>query len=457
MTSRGRAFAGVASTVALLTLLGGPVTATAATLNVSFGAARATPTYGEGIAFTQDVDLASVPRRVELEVTFPGGPGAFLIEVPAPSAAGSQELRYEYTVLTDGHILPNTRLSARWVVTFGPPGSPVIETSEPVSILYRDTRFQWRTREGAIVRVHWYEGDDGFGRRALDIGERAVRETAELLGVEERQPIDFFIYADERSFREALGPGTRENVGGQANAEIRTLFALVRPAEIDQAWVGTVIPHELVHLVFDTAANNPYHFPPKWLNEGLAVYLSQGVERADRDALEAAARNGELMPLDALTGNFPTTFDRFSLAYAESASAVDFLVREHGRDALVGLIRSYANGMTDDQAFNQAIGLDVAAFDAAWRAGLGAAEPAAHGPRPAPSGPVPPGWDAPGAVSSAPAASASSPAGSSAPPVIPTGSGQSEDTGALIPLGVLAGALLTLLVLRRVRAGGPPS
>jgi hypothetical protein len=37
-----------------------------------------------------------------------------------------------------------------------------------------------------------------------------------------------------------------------------------------------VVPHELVHLVFDTAVKNPYHFPPRWLNEGLAVYLSEG-------------------------------------------------------------------------------------------------------------------------------------------------------------------------------------
>ena len=41
-----------------------------------------------------------------------------------------------------------------------------------------------------------------------------------------------------------------------------------------------VVPHELTHLVFDTAVTNPYHFPPRWLNEGLAVYLSEGTSPA---------------------------------------------------------------------------------------------------------------------------------------------------------------------------------
>ena len=76
-----------------------------------------------------------------------------------------------------------------------------------------------------------------------------------------------------------------------------------------------------------------------------------------------------------LTGQFPTSAEQFFLAYAESVSAVDFLIRTHGQDALVSLIRSYADGRTDDEAFTAAIGMDMAAFDAAWMADLGAETP----------------------------------------------------------------------------------
>ncbi|HVL54407.1 MAG TPA: peptidase MA family metallohydrolase, partial [Vitreimonas sp.] len=337
----------LATVVAVLLVLA--VVPAARAIEVDWGAPTATAEYGERIVFEQPATLPDGVRRIEVLLETPGGLGPLVSEVPVP-ARGRLTLRHAIE-LAEGHILPNTTLTVRWRVT-GEDGSR--ETGPPTTIRYDDTRFDWRTREGDIIRVHWYAGSDAFGDRALEIGERAVQETAELLGVTEDEPVDFFVYADQAEFYEALGPGTRENVGGQANAEIRTLFALIGPGEIDDPWVGVVIPHELVHLVFDTAVDNPYHFPPRWLNEGLAVHLSEGYGPRDRGAVEQAARNGSLIPLEGLTGQFPTTRDRFFLAYAESVSAVDFLIRRHGQEALVQLVRSYATGLTDHEAFEQA-------------------------------------------------------------------------------------------------------
>jgi hypothetical protein len=374
----------IAALVATLVAAVWPATATA--IDVAWGTPTAEARYGEEIRFEQPVGLPPGVRRVELLLEAPGGLGPLVIEIR--EGRGSTTLGHSL-LLSDGHILPNTTMTARWRVV-GADGSSSI--GPPVTVRYEDTRFDWRTREGDIVRVHWYEGSDAFGERALQIGEAAVKETAELLGVTEDEPVDFFVYANHDEFYEALGPGTRENVGGQANAEIRTLFALIGPGEIDDAWVGIVIPHELVHLVFDTAVDNPYHFPPRWLNEGLATYLTEGFTSRDRSSVEAAAGDGSLIPLRGLGAQFPTTRERFFLAYAESTSAVDFLIRRHGQDALVRLVRSYATGLTDDEAFEQAIGMPLDAFDAAWRDELNAQDPIEYGPRPAPAGPLPPGW-----------------------------------------------------------------
>ncbi len=77
----------------------------------------------------------------------------------------------------------------------------------------------------------------------------------------------------------------------------------------------------------------------------------------------------------ALGGQFPTDYDRTFLAYAESVSAIDYLVRQKGQDALVALVTAYADGLTDDEAFSRALGEDLAAFQAGWLGDLGAAEP----------------------------------------------------------------------------------
>jgi hypothetical protein len=96
--------------------------------------------------------------------------------------------------------------------------------------------------------------------------------------------------------------------------------------------------------------------------------------------------------LHALVQQFPSTPSRFSLAYDESVSAIDFLVRTYGRDALVALIRSYAEGVSDDAAFSGALGVDTLGFEDAWLADLGVEKPVPFGPLPAPPGDLPPDW-----------------------------------------------------------------
>jgi hypothetical protein len=411
----------------LLAVLGlGLPPAAAGAAWATFGTPTARSTYGTGVEFSQPVSIDRSLSRVELLLTVADAIGPTVVVLPAPDGTGSATLRHELDTTGDSHLPPNTPIVARWrLVAADDPTDTLVGPA--VRVTYADDRFSWQTEAGSLVRVHWYEGSASFGRRALKIGEDGVRKASDLFGVSESKPVDFYVYADQGAFYDALGPGTRENVGGEADASIRTLFALIPPSQIDDPWVGIVIPHELTHLVIDTAAGNPYHFPPRWLNEGLAVYESQGYDSSDRGLVADAVSAGTLVPLDGLVAQFPTSAEGFYLAYAESVSAVDFLFRTYGQDALVKLVRSYKDGRTDDEAFVQGLGVDTAAFAAAWLESLGATTPERYGPQPAPAGPVPSAWLVAGgaAAPSAGAVAGSSPGATRAPgaPAPPTGDG----------------------------------
>jgi hypothetical protein len=351
-----------------------------------FGTPSASSTFGVGVTFSQPVVLHGTPTRAEILVTVPGAIGPSVTEVPPGD--GSSTLRFTVDG-AGGAILPNTRLDARWRVTYD---DGTVSLGPSIEKTYEDDRFTWNTQASGIVRVHWYQGNTSFGERALRIAKQGIDQAAQLLGVTESAPVDFYVYADQQAFYDIMGPATRENVGGTAIPEIRTLFALIAPDEIDADWVATVIPHELTHLVFDTATRNPYHNPPMWLNEGLADYLSRGYNAEWRSLVETSAGNDSLLPLAGLVGQFPTSAERFFLAYAESTSAIDFLIRTYGRDSLRKLIRSYAGGLTDDAAFSAALGVDTQGFAAAWLHDLGANEPRKYGPQPVPPGPLPSDW-----------------------------------------------------------------
>ena len=421
----------------------------------AFGTPTASAKYGDGVTFSQPFTPFAGIRRIEILISAPGSIGPLAVEVPRPVCCAPVTLR-NILAEADGHLVPNTRFSARWRVT-SEDGATIV--GDEAAVVYADTRFDWKTVGGPVVRVHWYDGTIDFGKRALAIGEQGIDKAATLLGVTESDPVDFYIYADQAAFHDALGPSTGETTIGVAHAEIRTMFALISPNDIDATRVRVVVPHELTHLVFDTTVKNPYHFPAHWLDEGLAVYLSEGYTDAWRAWVEDAVRSDSVIPLGGLGSKFPTPTDQLSLAYGEGVSAVDFLVRKHGKDALVGLVRSYADGVTDDEAFTAGIGQDVAAFQAAWLADLGAKAPSAVGPQVGPAGPLPPGWAAqPGAPAPGAASGPTATAAPGAPSVTPAGDQPVRVAVVGLVVVGLGLALAAILVVRsrRRRTGGLP-
>jgi hypothetical protein len=351
---------------------------------VRFGRPQAEGVFGGNVTFSTEFSSDQVPTRVELLTRSPGD-SSDRVSIAAVEALGDG---WRAKVVEGGHIVPNTQWQYRFrVVTEEGDATGPSATHRLI-----DERFDWRTLEGERVVVWWYEGSEAFAQRALDIAEAAMSEAAELLGVEDIEPVDFLIYTDPGEFRTAMGPATRENVGGQAHPGIRTLFGLIEPRQIDSDWVDELITHELAHLVFHEAVDNPYEYPPRWLNEGLAVYLSRGYDNGDKARVRGAAGSDTIMPLKALTGQFPTRPGRQGLAYAESASAVDYFVETYGEPRLVELIAAFGEGSGLEGAFQAATDEDFAAFDAAWLASLGADDPEPYGPLPGEPGPVPDAW-----------------------------------------------------------------
>ncbi len=278
---------------AVLALAGiAPVAVSAESTWATFEQPTATSTFGEEIVFRQEFTTSAPLARVEILLDYPGSIGPHVTPVEGAMVAGRRTLVYRLVLSDGGHIYPNSPITARWRLV---PADRTAEPSvgPPVTVTYADTRFAWKTLVGDIVRVHWHEGSDAFGRRALAIGEKGVQDAADFLGVTESEPIDFFIYADESAFYDAVGLDTRENVVGTAISAIRTMFALIPPGDVAGAEVARTVPHELTHLVFDTAVDNPYHYPPRWLNEGVATYLTEGFTPSDRAAVRRQP------PLDA--------------------------------------------------------------------------------------------------------------------------------------------------------------
>ncbi len=408
--------------------------------SVTFGTPSARSTFGKSVVFSQPYSGGGI-TGAEIAIEFPGDIGP---SVSALKNQGSTGLSYTLDT-SNGGLSPFEPLTAHFRVTFA---DGTVQAGPDIHITYSDDRFKWKSKSGKYVTIHWIEGSDAFGQQLLTYAEQGFPKSAAFLGITETKRADFYIYNTQSAFQSALG--VSETIGGQAEPPFRVCYAQVGPSDL--AYGSTVVPHELTHIVFSDITDNPYHSPPRWLNEGLAVYLSEGYGSDNRQLVSRAVKSGTLVPLAALAGYFALDSARIFLSYAEAVSAVDYMVRKYGKAAIQKLLATYVTGATDDEAFTAALGVDTTAFDEAWLAENGVTSSQTYGPQPAPTGPIPPGWT--GSTATVPPIS---PAASGSPgPTQPGGSANPPDdsdsavfllaglifVGGLIVLG--AGILLSM-------------
>ncbi len=132
------------------------------------------------------------------------------------------------------------------------------------------------------------------------------------------------------------------------------------------------LKHEYAHLVLHQAID--HRRLPRWLDEGTAQWVSDGLSEylpaLQRALLPQAAAAGRLFDLGELAETFPHDDQGLQLAYEQSRSFVNYLVRRFGDHSLRLLLQSLASGASLQEALEEAIGIRLADLEQDWRAGL---------------------------------------------------------------------------------------
>jgi hypothetical protein len=287
-----------------------------------------------------------------------------------PDFAHAQRVETSFRLDTQVEFYnPGTEFHYYWKATDA--AGRVAESPEQVWV-YEDNRFTWQAVRTDRIAVYWYEGEQSFGQDVLDTASRTLDRLEKDAGVRASQPIRIYLYASNSDFRGVLGPNASEWIGGQAIPPLGIIVANIAPG--DEREVKRIVPHEVSHVVLYQATHNPYAGNPNWLEEGIAVH-NQEVADADFPALvEAAARDGQLIPLRALSSSFPSDADLALLSYAESSSIIDFILQRYGKEGLARLVSVFSEGETSDGAIQRALGVSLDDLEAEWRATLPAAE-----------------------------------------------------------------------------------
>ncbi len=152
-----------------------------------------------------------------------------------------------------------------------------------------------------------------------------------------------------------------------------SLHLIVLTLQAPDTWeapdLSEVLKHELTHVALADAVAN--HDVPRWFDEGVAIHASGELYLKRWTELWNASLSRRLIPLPELDRAFPNDCAEVSVAYAESADVVRFLMRDADRARFGSLIQRLRAGIAFDRALEDAYGTDVRTLEYQWREDVG--------------------------------------------------------------------------------------
>lgn len=237
------------------------------------------------------------------------------------------------------------------------------------SITWLDAAHKWQTLTKGDIHLHWYQNSSDFAKQLLDVADSGLSRVETDAGLSNDQPIDVYIYADNRDMQEAIlyEPSW---TGGQAFPEHNIVIIGISPSDLD--WGRKAEVHELTHVLVGHFTFTCLGEVPTWLNEGLAVYSEGPLDANSQAQLEEAIRTDSILPVRTLSGRFSEVSDKANLSYSESYSIVTFLINRFGREKMNALLIALRDGNTVDEALRAVYGFDVDGLEDQWRGSIGA-------------------------------------------------------------------------------------
>jgi hypothetical protein len=139
----------------------------------------------------------------------------------------------------------------------------------------------------------------------------------------------------------------------------------------DPFTLEATMKHELCHLLLHK--NIHRENLPTWLDEGIAQWASGGLADIVMDrysVLDDAILSDRLIRLKSLENGFPYERTRLILAYAESKSVIDYIIKEYGRDGILRLLGHLKDGDNINPAILKSYTISFDELEKRWYDGL---------------------------------------------------------------------------------------
>jgi hypothetical protein len=220
--------------------------------------------------------------------------------------------------------------------------------------------------------IYYSEGRYADAKVAAGLAEECWEAVGRELGLAPTRRVRLYLASTQAELEALCGGPEDFRLAGRARPGQSGIVLRLQGATQERQ---AVLAHEIVHVALGQALEPHGVEPPQWLTEGLAEYIADAVTPGD----QRRHARGQPLPMASLHVAFPHRPRQSNLAYAQSRSFVEFVVRKTGDKALGSLVRALGETGDIEQAFMRAYGRSLADFEAEWRPhfakGLGRALP----------------------------------------------------------------------------------
>jgi len=230
--------------------------------------------------------------------------------------------------------------------------------------------YDWRSIQSDHFQIYFYPELDSLARRVLDLAEKTNTTLTKTMGHQLTRRIPIILYGSHNDFAQTNVTPELIDAGTGGFTELlrnRVVLPFMGPYED----LRHVVVHELVHaFMFDMLyggaagamlARQSFYQVPLWFAEGLAEYVSLGMESNAEVFLRDGTTSGYLPPL-MYSGGY--------IVYKQGQSAVSYLVERFGDERLRDLLQRIRQMRSFEGAFQRSLGVSVGRFDEQWRSWL---------------------------------------------------------------------------------------
>jgi len=220
-----------------------------------------------------------------------------------------------------------------------------------------------RTLFGEGLTLLYNSRDAALAERLWPVMAQDRLDVMNRLGLHPEGALRVLLASSREEFAEALGGAMPDALGLYFPATRTVVLRSPRTIAGENWDPRGVMRHELAHGVLDLALDQPI---PRWLNEGLAILISDEAGFLDESNLAYLAFREKLIPLRLLMDSFPSGHG-LDLAYLQAASFARFLVRRAGTEGIRQMLSYLESGQGLDRSFALTYGEPLERLEAMWR------------------------------------------------------------------------------------------